>query len=234
MGAATRGFDAGKEINGRKRHLAVDMRGIPLKVMVAPATNRDDGPARDLLFRLRLAHPEVTVAWADSAYGGELVPWARSFLGLTLHSVPRRKGQDRFAVLAKRWRGERTISWIMRARRNVRDYERLISHSEAHLTWTMITLMVRRLVSPPRPPLATLHPVAVRADTASQLPPIRLGTRSDARAVHLAVTALAWATRARAVRRERGMAHPTRRCGLSAQQREVSVSMPAPGLQGAR
>ncbi|WP_437114069.1 transposase [Streptomyces syringium] len=49
VGAATRGFDAGKKINGRKRHLAVDMRGMPLKFMVAPATNRDDQPARDLL-----------------------------------------------------------------------------------------------------------------------------------------------------------------------------------------
>ncbi|MEV5240172.1 transposase [Streptomyces cinnamoneus] len=91
MGAATRGFDAGKKINGRKRHLAVDMRGMPLTFMVAPATNRDDQPARDLLFRLRLAHPEVTVAWADSAYGGELVRWSKSFLGITLHTVPRRR-----------------------------------------------------------------------------------------------------------------------------------------------
>ncbi|MGC5568700.1 IS5 family transposase [Streptomyces sp. FR-108] len=110
VGAATRGFDAGKKINGRKWYLAVDMRGMPLKVRVAPATNRDDGPARDLLFRLRLAHPEVTVAWADSAYGGELVPWAKSFLGITLRTVPRRKDQDGFAVLAKRWRVERAIS----------------------------------------------------------------------------------------------------------------------------
>ncbi|WP_399120277.1 transposase [Streptomyces sp. KM273126] len=78
----------------------------------------------------RLTHPELAVAWADSAYGGTLVDWSHSFLGITLKTVPRRKDQDGFAVLAKRWRVERAISWIMRARRNVRDYERFISHSE--------------------------------------------------------------------------------------------------------
>ncbi len=133
VGQDTRGFDGGKLINGRKRHLAV----------------------------------------ADSAYGGTLVDWSHSFLGITLKTVPRRKDQDGFAVLAKRWRVERAISWIMRARRNVRDYERLISHSEAHITWTFITLMARRLTRPPRPPRTTPHPVEpVKA--ASKPKPIRL------------------------------------------------------------
>ncbi|WP_399947037.1 hypothetical protein ACGH52_38885 [Streptomyces sp. BBFR25] len=73
-----------------------------------------------------MTHPELAVAWADSAYGGTLVGWSHTFLGITLKTVPRRKDQDGFAVLAKRWRAERAISWIMRARRNVRDHERLI------------------------------------------------------------------------------------------------------------
>ncbi|MEU7158844.1 transposase [Streptomyces chrestomyceticus] len=163
------------------------MRGMPLQVMVAPATSRDDGPARDLLFRLRLAHPEVTVAWADSAYAGELVRWSKSFLGITLHPVPRRKDQDGFAVLAKRWRVERAFSWVMRARRNVRDYERLISHSEAHLTWTMITLMVRRLTRPPRPPRTASHPVEAKTATAPR--PIRLRLQQP-RTIRLAPAAL--------------------------------------------
>ncbi|WP_185836842.1 transposase [Streptomyces sp. WAC 06783] len=120
--------DNGKKINGRKRHPVVDMRGMRLTVVVAPATNRDDRPARDLLFRLRLVHPEVTVVWADSAYAGELVRWSKSFLGITLHPVPRRKDQEGFAVLAERRRVERAFSWVMRARRNVRDYERTAPH----------------------------------------------------------------------------------------------------------
>lgn len=142
---------------------------MPLAVMVTKASPHDSIPARDQLFRLRLTHPELTAA----AYGGTLIDWSRTFLGITLKTVPRRKDQDGFAVLAKRWRVERAISWIMRARRNVRDYERLISHSEAHITWTFITLMVRRLTQPPRPPRSSPHPVEpVRA--ADKTKPIRL------------------------------------------------------------
>ncbi|MFK0181839.1 hypothetical protein ACIQVR_38495 [Streptomyces xanthochromogenes] len=78
---------------------------------------------------------------------------------------------------------ERAISWIMRARRNVRDYERLISHSEAHLTWTVITLMVRRLTQPPRPPRTPLPPAETTAPR-----PVRI--RMRARTVRLAPAAL--------------------------------------------
>ncbi|MFJ8391142.1 transposase [Streptomyces sp. NPDC094438] len=174
--------------NGRKRHLIVDMRGMPLAVMVDVASPHDSVPARDLLFRLRLTHPEVTVVWGDSAYGGPLADWARSFLGLTLKTVPRRKDQDGFAVLAKRWRVERAISWVMRARRNVRDYERLISHSEAHLTWTFITLMARRLTQPPRPPRTNSHPVEPEKPAGKPMP-IRLRTELP-RPIRLAPAAL--------------------------------------------
>jgi len=184
----TRGFDGGKLINGRKRHLAVDMRGMPLSVMVTPACPHDSIPARDQLFRLRLTRPEVTVAWADSAYGGTLVDWSYSFLGITLKTVPRRKDQDGFAVLAKRWRVERAISWIMRARRNLRDYERLISHSEAHISWTFITLMVRRLTRPPRPPRAPPHPVEP-VEAAGKPTPIRIRMQQP-QTIRLARTAL--------------------------------------------
>jgi transposase len=102
VGLDTRGFDGGKLINGRKRHLAVDMRGMALAVMVTKASPHDSIPARDQLFRLRLTHPELAVAWADSAYGGTLVDWSHTFLGITLKAVPRRKDQDGFAVLARR------------------------------------------------------------------------------------------------------------------------------------
>ncbi|MFD9904027.1 hypothetical protein [Streptomyces sp. NPDC059063] len=140
--------------------------------IIAP---HDSLPARDQLFRLRLAHPEIAVAWADS------------FLDLTLKTVPRRKDQDGFAVLAKRWRVERAISWIMRARRNVRDYERLISHSEAHITWTFITLMTLRLTRPPRAPRTTPH--LVEPDKKAGKPaPIRL--RMQPQAIRLAPTPL--------------------------------------------
>ncbi|WP_425824855.1 IS5 family transposase [Streptomyces fractus] len=187
VGQDTRGFDGGKLINGRKRHIAVDMRGMPLSVMVGVATPHDSVPARDLLFRLRLTHPELTAVWADSAYGGTLIGWSHDRLDLTLKTVPRRTDQDGFAVLAKRWRVERAISWIMRARRNVRDYERLISHSEAHLLWTFVTLMARRLTRPPRPPRSAPRPVEEIAKV-TELKPIRL--RPQAQTIRLASASL--------------------------------------------
>lgn len=64
------------------------MRGMPLAVMVTPASPHDSSPARDQLFRLRLTHPELTVARADSAYGGTLIHWSHAFLGIALKTVP--------------------------------------------------------------------------------------------------------------------------------------------------
>ncbi|MEV0281283.1 transposase [Streptomyces sp. NPDC050610] len=184
VGSASRGFDAGMVINGRKRHMGVDMRGMPVAVMVTPVSQHDSLAARDLLFRLKITHPEITVAWADSAYGGTLITWADTVLGLTLKTVPRRKGQKGFAVLGKRCRVERAISWIMRARRNVRDYERLISHSEAHLAWTTITLMVRRLTRPPRHPRIEPHPV--EREVVVKFKPFRICRRQQPLPIRLA------------------------------------------------
>ncbi|QJT06334.1 transposase [Streptomyces asoensis] len=111
---------------------------------------------------------------------------ARRLRHRVLPQVSRRKDQDGFAVLAKRWRVERAISWIMRARRNVRDYQRLISHSEAHITWTSITLMVRRLTRPPRPPR---HTPSNRRKTAAKPKPIRIRMQQP-QAIRLAPTVL--------------------------------------------
>ncbi|ONI80018.1 IS5 family transposase [Actinosynnema sp. ALI-1.44] len=119
--------------------------GLPLTVMVVPADVQDRDLARDLLWRLRLTHPEITLVYADSAYSGELVAWAKRFLNLTITVVARPPGATGFVVLPRRWVVERSLSWLLRARRNVRDYERLPQHSEAALTWTAITLMTRRL-----------------------------------------------------------------------------------------
>jgi transposase len=115
-----------------------------MTVMVTPANRTDRDAARDLLTQLRQGHPQLTCAWADSAYSGALVGWANDALNLTLIIVIRPTGQG-FIVVPHRWVTERTLSWIMRARRNVRDYECLPAHSEAHITWAAITLMTRRL-----------------------------------------------------------------------------------------
>ncbi|MGY3677230.1 transposase [Streptomyces sp. TE33382] len=149
VGKDSRGYDAGKKINGRKRHLVVDTRGLPLLVMVTPASLSDRDAAKELLFRLRLMHPEITIVWADSAYAGKIVTWAKKYLSLTIKTVSRPKDASGFIVLPRRWVVERTWAWMMHARRHARDYERLVQHSETLITWAAITLMTRRLTRKP-------------------------------------------------------------------------------------
>lgn len=139
-------YDPGKKINGRKRHLVVDTRGLPLLVMVTPADLHDSaGAAKELLFRLRLMHPEITIVRADSAYAGKLVTWAKRRLNLTVETVSRPRDASGFVILPRRWIVERSLAWMMHARRHARDYERLVQHSETLITWAAITLMTRRL-----------------------------------------------------------------------------------------
>lgn len=157
---ATRGYDAAKAVNGRKRHLAVDTKGLLVDVLVTPADTTDRAAARGLLARLRAAHPEITLVWADSGYSGELEKWAKYELGLTMCISRRPPGARGFVVVPRRWVVERSLSWIMRARRLVRDYERLPAHSEAEISWSAITLMARRLadgrIAPDRYPSSVI------------------------------------------------------------------------------
>lgn len=88
---------------------------------------------------------ESTLVWADRAYAGKLVTWAKRHLHLTIKTISRPKDTTGFIVLPRRWVVERSLAWMMNARRHARDYERLIQHSETLITWAAITLMTRRL-----------------------------------------------------------------------------------------
>ncbi|MEU7206714.1 transposase [Streptomyces sp. NPDC045470] len=105
----------------------------------------DRDAAREVLWHLRLPHPQFTHVWAGSGYGGRLVEWAEGFLDLTLETVSRPKGAKGSVILPLRWCVEPTFGWVMKARRDVRAYERLPQVSEAHLTWSLVTLMSRRI-----------------------------------------------------------------------------------------
>lgn len=154
----TRGFDGHKMINGRKRHLVCDNRGLVLLVMVTPADAQDSLVARELLFRLALLHPEIAIVWADSAYAkNQLVPWAKKYLDITIKTVRRPPGAKGFIVLPRRWVVERSWSWVMRARRHCRDHERLPQMSESLITWAAITLMSRRLTRRAKRPAEVRH-----------------------------------------------------------------------------
>ncbi|WP_100580089.1 IS5 family transposase [Streptomyces sp. CB01201] len=165
VGKDSRGYDGAKKINGRKRHLVVDTRGLVLLVMVTPADIQDRDAAKEILFRLHLMHPEIATVWADSAYAGQLVTWAKDRVNITLKTVRRPPNTTGFIVLPRRWVVERSLSWIMRARRHCRDHERLPQVSELLITWASITLMTRRLTRKParRSPRATPAAMATAA-----------------------------------------------------------------------
>jgi transposase len=90
-------------------------------------------------------YPEIAIVWADSAYAGKLVTWAKTYLDITIKTVRRPPDAKGFVVLPRRRVVERSWSWIMRARRHCRDHERLPEMSESLITWAAITLMTRRL-----------------------------------------------------------------------------------------
>jgi transposase len=149
VGRDSRGYDAGKKVNGRKRHVVVDTIGLLVVVLVTAASVQDRDGGRLVLDKARIAMPSIVLAWADGGYAGRCVDFARRVLAITLHIVHKPVGQRSFEVLARRWVVERTLSWLVRCRRLDRDYERLPEHAEAMVKWAMIGLMARRLAPGP-------------------------------------------------------------------------------------
>jgi transposase len=159
VGTDSRGYDAGKKVNGRKRHIVTDTLGLLIVVLVTTAGLQDRDGARPVLARAKMAMPSIALVWADGGYAGTLLAWARQHCRILVDIVRTPKGQHTFEVLPRRWVVERTLSWLMRCRRLGRDYERLPEHSEAMIKWAMIGLMTRRLAPPPgRRPWQPTHP----------------------------------------------------------------------------
>ncbi|MFK4100264.1 IS5 family transposase [Streptomyces sp. NPDC019531] len=109
VGRNSRGYDAAKKINGRKRLITVDTLGLPVMITVTAADIQDRDAARDVFWRLRLTQPQTTQVWAAHGCAGDLVDWARERLWLSLRIVSRPKGTKGFVVLPRRWKAERTI-----------------------------------------------------------------------------------------------------------------------------
>jgi transposase len=143
--AISRGYDAGKRVNGRKRHIAVDTGGLLLAVLVTVAGIQDRDAGLRLLALLRARFSGVTLVWADAGYAGRLVRWADKVLAITVQIVKRTDDLSGFQVLPRRWVVERTLAWIAKHRRCVRDYETLPAHHEAMVHLAMIMTMSRRL-----------------------------------------------------------------------------------------
>src|SRR5271154_1802223 len=141
-----RGYDAGKKVNGRKRHILVDTIGLILMVMVLPANIQDRDGARELLaaFFRQAAPRRVKHIWADGGYAGTLLGWARRWWRCTIEIV-KRSDLHVFKVLPRRWVVERTFGWLGRYRRLNRDYERQAATGETMVYLAMIRLMLKRL-----------------------------------------------------------------------------------------
>lgn len=140
-----RGYDAGKKINGRKRHIVVDTLGLILAVVVHSADVQDRDGAKQVLRKLKGLHPRLKRIWADGGYAGKLVAWTKSFGGWILDIVKRSDDVVGFTVLPKRWIVERTFAWIGRYRRMSKDYEVLPESSENMILISLINLMLHRL-----------------------------------------------------------------------------------------
>jgi len=140
-----RGYDAGKKINGRKRHLLVDTLGLILAVVVHSAGVQDRDGAKLLLPAL-LNFGWVRKVFADGGYAGELLKWTAALIpgrGLTLEIIKR--NAPGFKILPKRWVVERTFAWLGRYRRLAKDYERKTQHSQAAIYVASCKIMLGKL-----------------------------------------------------------------------------------------
>jgi putative transposase len=174
VGGEQRGYDGGKKVRGRKRHLLVDTEGLVLGARVHSARVHDEDGIKLLLESARIELSRLKHLWVDAGYRGRGRRWAEEVLGLSVEVVrkPQKPVPEKvakvwaeewakegravdwqrlmppkgFQVLPRRWVVERTFAWICHNRRMAKDYERLCATGEAFVYAAMTRLMVRRLV----------------------------------------------------------------------------------------
>lgn len=140
------GIDAGKKIKGTKRHVATDVLGLLLVVLVTAASVHDTAGGRAVVAQVALQYPQVTVAWVDSGYKQSVIDTGAAY-GIDVQVVTKDPQQRGFVPQRKRWAVERTFGWLMLHRRLVRDYETNPRRSRAMIHWAMIDNMSRRLTN---------------------------------------------------------------------------------------
>jgi transposase len=141
-----RGFDAGKKIKGRKRHILTDTIGMMVGAIVHPADIQDRDGAPDLLASVRGAFPWLRHVFADGGYGGEKLRHALQGLGeWSIEIVKRSDTVKGFVLLPRRWVVERTFAWLNRNRRLAKDVEATIESATAWVYIASVKLMLRRL-----------------------------------------------------------------------------------------
>ncbi len=174
VGGEARGYDGGKKVRGRKRHLLVDTEGLVLNARVHSAKVPDQDGIRLVLEAIHDRLPRLAHLWVDAGYRGRGKEWVEKALGLSVEVVQRtpklipektariwaeewsKEGRQidwqkllprrGFEILPRRWVVERTFAWLSHNRRMSKDYERLCDTSESFVYAAMTRLMVRRLV----------------------------------------------------------------------------------------
>jgi putative transposase len=141
-----RGYDGGKKVTGRKRHLVVDTLGLVLAVVITPANVQDYDGAKLVFDKVGRKFPWMKTIYADSIYVcNGLVSWVFCHWLRFLEIVKRPAGSKGFVLVAKRWIVERTFAWLSRCRRLSKDFERSPEVSETWIHVSMIQHMLRHL-----------------------------------------------------------------------------------------
>ena len=139
------GYDGGKKVKGRKRHIVVDTLGLVLTVVIHAANIHDSVGAKDVLKTLKDKYLNgIKKIFADGGYLGELIDWVKINLFMEIEIVKRNESHV-FKILPKRWIVERTFAWISFHRRTSKDYERLSESSIAFVQLAMIRLMLNKI-----------------------------------------------------------------------------------------
>jgi len=141
------GYDAGKKIKGKKRHLLVDKQGLLLLAIIHAANIQDRDGGILLMMALLKEHSLLRKLYADGGYQGPKFrqALARVLRKIKVEIVKRSDAARGFAVLPRRWVVERTIAWLNRCRRPAKDWECLNRNALAFLRWASVRLMLRRL-----------------------------------------------------------------------------------------
>ena len=143
-----RGYDAGKRVNGRKRHIVVDTMGLLLSVLVTTGDVQDKPGGQQLLTQLQqhLHLPRLKLLWADAGYRGQpFADWVKNAFGWVWQVVKRNDDVKGFQVLPHRWVVERTFGWLNNYRRLSKDYEEWPTTSEGLIYLAMSHIMLKRL-----------------------------------------------------------------------------------------
>ena len=141
-----RGFDAGKKIKGRKRHIVTDTQGNLLSAIVHPANVQDRDGAPAVVTLACASYPTIAHLIADGGYAGEKLENAlRKIDGPTIEIVKRPDDAKGFVIVARRWVVERTLAWLNRCRRLAKDWEASVTSAEAWLLIASTRQLVRRI-----------------------------------------------------------------------------------------